>query len=368
MCGPPLPSISDPTTIITLRKPELSSPTVDENISGKPSTNPQPLPVTTTPERWLSEGTEFSSISSHVFITAGPPVLTLPSNRATTASTSHAGTGFITTIANSQLTAGKTEKPSDTSRDSPDGDTTLPNTHTVPVSSEPASVTTLPGGLVTTIPSTNPSSPGTELFETAHKPITDSFGGDDRSITTIVTPSTNGVSPTASTSDLTLPVNETPTSFLVPIDTSSTALTRTDTPITIPFATGTPNSLLPSQGATDSEHQSQDPSSITSVPPTSVDPVPDSEQSSHREATKPNDGLATSPVTKERQATSPASTANPMTTLTDGQVTTLPKHSNSDITKAPESTKTTGVVPVIIPITTPVPDPERRTQREAMMV
>ncbi|SCO49166.1 uncharacterized protein FFNC_12466 [Fusarium fujikuroi] len=359
MCGPPLPSISDPTTIITLRKPELSSPTVDDNISGKPSTNPQPLPVTTTPEQWLPERTKVSSISSHVFITAGPPVLTLPSNRVTTASTSDDGTGYVTTITNSQLTTGKPEKSSDASRDSPDGDATISNTHIVSVSSEPASVTTLPGGLVTTIPSTNPSSPGTDLSETAHKPITDSLGGDDRSITTIVTPSTNDGGPAASTLDETLPVNETPTSISVPTGTFSTVLTRTVTPITAPFATGTLDSLLSSQGATDGEHQSQDPSSTTSVPPTSADHFPDTEQSSHAETTNPSDRIPTSPATKERSNTAPASTVKAITTLPDGRVTTLPNHSKSDTTKAPKSTETAGVVPVIIPITTPVPNPER---------
>ncbi|KAF5645823.1 uncharacterized protein FTJAE_2253 [Fusarium tjaetaba] len=359
MCGPPLPSIPDPTTIITLRKPELSSPTVDDNISGKPSTNPLPLPVTTTSEHWLSERTKVSSISSHAFITAGPPVLTLPSNRVTTAPASGDGTGHVTTIANSQLTTGNSEKSSDASRDSPDGDATIPNTHIVSVSSEPSPATTLPGGLVTTIPSTNIFSTGTDLSETTHKSITDSLGGDDRSVTTIVTRSTNGRGPAASTSDLSLPGNETLTPILGPTGTFSTALTKTDSPITTPFATGTLDSVLSSQGVTDSEDQSQDPSSIAPVPPTSVDPVPDTEQSSHAEATKSNDPLPTSPITKERLTTVPESTANPITTLPNGQVTTLPRHSNSDVTKAPESTETTGVVPVIIPITTPVPDPER---------
>ncbi|KAF5716920.1 hypothetical protein FMUND_6108 [Fusarium mundagurra] len=360
MCGPPLPSIPDPTTVITLRKPELSSPTADDNISGKIPTNPQPLPVTTTPERWLSQHTTVSFISSHIFITAGPPVLTLPSNRVTTSYDEVvSGTGHVTTIPNDQPTTGKPEKSSDVSRDVPDGDTTLSNTHIVPIASEPASVTTVPGGLVTAISPTNPFSPGTDLSETVHQPITVSPGEDDRSTTTIVTPSTNGGGSAASTSDQTLPVNETPTSILVPSGTLSTAITRTDTLTTSPFATGTLDSILSSQGATDSEHHSQDPSSVTSVPPTSVDPVPDAEQSSHAEATKSNDPLPTSPVTKERLTTAPQSTVNLVTTLPDGQVTSLPRHSNSDVTKGPESTETAGVVPVIIPITTPVPDPER---------
>ncbi|KAF5543692.1 factor for adipocyte [Fusarium phyllophilum] len=356
MCGPPLPSISDPTTVITLRKPEFSSPTADDNISGKIPTNPQPLPVTTTPERWLSEHTTVSSISSHIFITAGPPVLTLPSNRVTTSSHEVvSGTGHVTTIPNDQPTTGKPEESSVVSRDVPDGDTTISNTHIVSVSSESAPVTTLPGGLVTT----SPFSPGTDLSETVHQPITVSPGEDDRSITTIVTPSTNDGGSAASTSDQTLPTNEPPTSILVPSGTSSTAITRADTLTTSPFATGTLDSLLPSQDTTDSEHHSQNPSSVTSVPPTSVDPVPVTEQSSHAEATQSEYPLPTSPVTKERLITAPQSTVNPVTTLPDGQVTTLPRHSNSDATKAPESTKTTGVVPVIVPITTPVPDPER---------
>ncbi|RBQ70365.1 hypothetical protein FVER53590_10974 [Fusarium verticillioides] len=359
MCGPPLPSIPDPTTIITLRKPELSSPTVDDNISGKPSTNPLPLPVTTTSEHWLSERTKVSSSSSHVFITAGPPVLTLPSNRVTTAPSSGDGTGHVTTIANSQLTTSNSEKSSDASRDSPGGDATIPNTHIVSVSSEPSPATTLPGGLVTTNPFTNTFSTGTDLSETTHKSITDSLGGDDRSITTTVTRSTNDPGPAASTSDLTRPGNETPTPILAPTGTLSTALTKTVTPSTAPFATGTLDSVLSSQGVTDSEDQSQDPSSITSVPPTLVDPVPDTQQSSHAEATKSNDPLPTSPITKDRLTTVPESTADPITTLPNGQVTTLPRHSNSDVTQAPESTETAGAVPVIIPITTPVPDPER---------
>ncbi|KAG9497340.1 hypothetical protein J7337_012135 [Fusarium musae] len=359
MCGPPLPSIPDPTTIITLRKPGLSSPTVDDNISGKPSTNPLPLPVTTTSEHWLSEHTKVSSSSSHVFITAGPPVLTLPSNRVTTAPASGDGTGHVTTIANSKLTTSNSEKSSDASRDSPGGDATIPNTHIVSVSSEPSSATTLPGGLVTTNPFTNTFSTGTDLSETTHKSITDSLGGDDRSITTTVTRSTNDSGPAASTSDLTRPGNETPTPILAPTGTLSTALTKTVTPSTAPFATGTLDSVLSSQGVTDSEDQSQDPSSITSVPPRLVDPVQDTQQSSHAEATKSNDPLPTSPITKDRLTTVPESTANPITTLPNGQVTTLPGHSNSDVTKAPESTETAGAVPVIIPITIPVPDPER---------
>ncbi|RKL39951.1 hypothetical protein BFJ72_g6680 [Fusarium proliferatum] len=360
MCGPPLPSISDPTTIITLRKPELSSPTADDNISGKIPTNPQPASLTTTSERRLSEHTTVSSISSHIFVTAGPPVLTLPSNRVTTSSDEVvSGPGDATTIPNSQPTSGEPEKPSDASRDVPDGDTTLPNTHIVPIASEPASATTLPGSMVTAISPTNPISPGTDLSETTHTPTTDSRGGDDRSITTILIPSTDGGGPAASTSGQTLPVNETPTSILVPSGTFSTAITTTDTPTTSPFATGTLDSILPSQGATDSAHHSQEPSSIMSVPPTSVDPVPGTEHSSHAEASKSNDPLPTSLVTKDPLTTAPESTSHSITTLPNGQVTTLPRHSNGDVTKAPESTETDGVAPVIIPITTPVPDPER---------
>ncbi|KAF5641644.1 hypothetical protein F52700_3284 [Fusarium sp. NRRL 52700] len=360
MCGPPHPSITNPTTIITLLKPTLSSPTADDNISGKLPTTHQPLPVTTTPELWLSEHTTGSSISSHVFITAGPPVLTLPSNRITTASTSDevvSGTSYITTIPDGQKTTFRPEKSSDASRDVPDGDATLSDTQVVPTASGSASVTTVPGGLVTAITSTNPFSPGTDLSGTTYNPTTDSPGDEDSSITTIYTPSTNGGVPAAPTPDQTLPVNGTPTSILVPSGTFSTALTRTDTPTTSPFATGTLDSLLPSQGATEN---SQDPSSIVaSGSPTSVNPIPDTEQSSHAEATKSNDHLPTSLITKERLTTAPESTLDPVTTLPDGQVTTLPRHSNSGITKAPESTETAGVVPVIIPITTRVPDPER---------
>ncbi|KAF5665250.1 factor for adipocyte [Fusarium circinatum] len=354
--------MSGPTTIITLRRPEPSSPKADDNISDNFPTNTQPLPVTTTAESWLSEHATVSSISSHIFITAGPPVLTLPSNRATTTSTSDevvSGTGYVTTIPEEHSTSGRSEKSSDASRDVSDGDATVSNTQVVPIVSEPASVTTLPGGLVTDISSINSFSPGTDLSETNHKHITDSPGDDETSITTIVAPSTNGSGPSTSTSDQNLPVNGTPTSIMVPSGTFSTAITRTDTPTTSPFATGTPDSLLPSQGATDSEDHSQDPSSIASVAPTSVGPIPDTEQSSQPEATKSNNPLPTSPVTKERLTTASAPTANPVTTLPDGQVTTLPKHSHSDTTKAPESTETAGVVPVIIPITTPVPDPER---------
>ncbi|KAF4493288.1 factor for adipocyte [Fusarium agapanthi] len=363
MCGPPLPSITDPTTIITLRKPALSSPTVDDNISGKLPTTHQPLPVTTTPERGLSEHTTVSSIQSHVFVTAGPPILTLPSNRVTTASPSDgvvSGTGYITTILDGQPTTVRPEKSLDASRNVPDGDATLSNTQVVPIASEPASVTTLPGGLVTAISSTKPFSPGTDLSETVYKPTTDSPGDDDRSTNIIVTPSTTGGVPGASTLDTTLPVNQTPTFILVPIGTLSTSITRTDAPTTVSFPTGTLDSLLPSQGATDSEHHSQEPSSIVAfVPPTSVDLIPDNDQSSRADATKSDDPIPSSPVTKERLTTASESTVNPVTTFPDGQVTKLPKHSNSDITKGPKSTETAGVVPFMIPITTPVPDPER---------
>ncbi|KAF4336785.1 hypothetical protein FBEOM_9342 [Fusarium beomiforme] len=364
MCGPPVATISNPTTIITLRKPELSSPTMDQNISSDLPEASLPLSVTTTHGEQASRDTRLSSVSSRVFVTAGPPpVLTLPSEPGPTVSIpdqTRTDTNDMTSGPNSQAT---TDSPREPSTHIPNGDNTTPGTQIVPVpSSELGSVITMPGGEVTTIYSTYSAGPGTDISETGTQASTELLGGGGEASTPTAVTSTNGNIPKSPTSGATLPMTKTTGTVVVSSEKASNTTpsghTATDGTAATTLPSNTKDTLPPSQGTTGPTKDRDEPSSVPSDASTGASSVSNTEQTSNGEhqATRPVDTLITTPATKERATTAPGDL---ITTLPDGKVTTLPKESNSHVTQAPKSTETDGVVPVIIPITTPVPDPER---------